>query len=116
MSDSRHPDLRAVITAAVHGRQARVVGRLRIAVVGVEEERFLVELAASTSVVRDDDSRPADATLWIRNDDVPRLLAGWDLGGVRRAGRCELIEALVALLEPGKSPLALQVGDHRAHK
>jgi hypothetical protein len=108
--------LREIIARAVDGSAAKESGRLRITIVGRHEEHFLVQLAPSNSRVKDDEDGPTDATLWIRKDDVSRILDGWELGGVRRAGKIELVEALVALLVPGKSALTVFSENRHAHR
>lgn len=101
--------LRALITDAVIDRASVANGRIRICVVGKDEERFVVDLGARSRVI-DDDTGAADATLWVRRDDVARLAHGFNLGGVRSAGRADLVDALARLLTPGQSPLDVRLG------
>ncbi|MBN2359265.1 MAG: hypothetical protein JXR83_07410 [Deltaproteobacteria bacterium] len=101
--------LRSIISDAVERRPCTRSGRVRFSVVGLEEERFVVELAAKGSAVRADDERAADCSLWIRADDVARLVAGWNLGGVRCSGDQDLLAALLDMLKPGASPLGVRI-------
>lgn len=98
--------LRGVIDDALDQRRSATEVRVRLVVVGLDERSFVVELGRAKCRSLDDTEQPTDATLWIREDDVPRLVHGWTLGGVRSAGDRAAVEALSSLLVPGGSPLS----------
>ena len=105
--------LRSLVDDAVARRPAPLAGRVRVSVVGADEVRFVVDLRAEGSRVVDDDGAAPDAALYVRRDDVVHVVQGWSLAGVRRAGRDDLVAALAAMLQPGKSPLDVRLGAGR---
>jgi hypothetical protein len=104
--------LRGLVADAVSGRSSPRVGRLRLTVVGADEAGFLVNLDNSSCVI-DDDHNDADADLWLAAADVPHLIHGFSVQGVRQAGDPALVAALADLLRPGASPLGVRLGAAR---
>lgn len=105
--------LRALLTDALTSRTCPRAGRVRFTLVGMDESRFVADLRPEGARVLDDDGTAVEASLWIAKADVPSLLKGFSLHGVRRAGDEALLESLVSLLGPGASPLGVRLGGGR---
>jgi hypothetical protein len=110
MSDTPSALMRAILSDAVTKRASAQAGRVRITVVGKDDAAFIVEMKASGCAVIDDDDNDADADLWLAAADVPHLLKGFSLAGVRQAGNQALVHGLVELLDAGRSALAVRLG------
>ncbi|MCC7111750.1 MAG: hypothetical protein IT382_20820 [Deltaproteobacteria bacterium] len=101
---------RSLVADALMARTCARTGRVRFTLVGLDDRRFVAEFGAKGSRVLDDDGAPVDASLWIAKADVPALLKGFSLHGVRRAGDEALLTAMASLLGPGASPLGVRLG------